>query len=681
MFSFLPQLDLAGDLTRHFLWDQWSQLFVFLIVGIGLLILPYAWKYFDKPSDRWKFLGTFFPFALAMLGVVLADHLLILFICWEATSLLSYFLISFKGEEEAGRRSALHTALITGAGGLCLLCAIILFGSTNGTWTLTALTSQSLGSHEYGHWIAALLLVAAFTKSAQFPFHFWLAGAMSAPTPASAYLHSATMVKAGIYLLFRIHPALEGITWAFPLLLVVGLITFSIGAMSSILQKDLKAALAGTTVSNLGLMVALTSAPFAGFQEVLVLTVLAHAIYKAGLFLFAGVIEHIAHSRSIERLQGLKKTYPVLAVLGLFLAGANIGFPFTLGYFAKEGAAWPTEWKILVILGTVLLGKAGLLVAVKPFWGQRKGISEAAVDDFPPSFWMQLGPFILAAASWFSPFFLTGWLIPSYSFSPQMFLSLFILILAIALYQFWKPSWAEWWNTNSIPAGASLFDQLWFGQINILGASSRCLQNGKLSFYLSIILLTTLLGLLSILDFSRLQFLPASDSLSGLSVVGLGFITLFLVLSTGLLIRSEKVLHSILLLGLTGFSLALIFALLGAPDLALTQVSVEALTVFLFAIALRRAANFSYEKNLAAKAFLSLALGAVLTLAVFSAAQTQSPSRIAGYFSENSYLLAHGKNVVNVILVDFRGLDTLGEITVLCLAGMGILSLLERKKT
>jgi len=675
-FAILPQL--GKDLV---LLDRWSLLFSTLILGIGALIAIYAWQYFGDKKGRVKFYGAFFPFMAAMLGVVLFNHLVLIFICWELTSILSFFLISFKGAYAEARRGALHAALITGAGGLCLLSGILLLAG-QGVWTIQELLASDFASLPNANWIAALFVLAAFTKSAQFPFHFWLPGAMAAPTPASGYLHSATMVKAGVYLLFRLSPVFESLDWFGQTLMLAGFCTFFLGAITSIFQMDLKAVLAGTTLANLGLMVALIGAPFDSARDAVVALVLAHALYKAGLFLFAGVVEHLAETRDLSRISGLGKVFPKTMWVGALLAGANLGLPFTLGYYAKGLMDVPLAWKLALMFGFTLLGKAGLLVAIRPFLGKVAGAPGAHAKTHPPGGMMIFGPALLGLLSWTLPSLSGSWagglelptspLFPSLSFS--LFSALASCAISFYLAWMWQPSWVQWWNCNRFPNGARIFDEGWYGHLKFAGAITEFFQHGSLRVYLATIFGTFSLGLLFLVK------IPAEgDIYSGDMFVLIAFLVVAKVAGTAMACFSRTPIYSVIFVGLVGYALSLTFALLNAPDLALTQFSVETLSVLLLVLVLKRIPDTSEKRFPLAATFFSIVCGGAIGTAVYGAALQASPSRLRNFFAETSWLEAHGRNVVNVILVDFRGLDTFGEITVLALAGFGIYLLLKGK--
>lgn len=671
LFEFFPQWD-----SSLFFVDRWSTIFIWLIMGIGGLIAIYAWQYFDSSKSRIKFYSAFFPFLIAMLGVVLSSQLIHLYIAWELTTILSFFLVSFKGDSSDARRGAMHSILITGAGGLCLLAAILLLGSQD-IWTLQALNQIPLAELPNGDLIGVLILLAAITKSAQFPFHFWLPGAMSAPTPASAFLHSATMVKAGIYLLFRLSPTLGSLEWFSETLTFIGLTTFFIGSVSSIFQMDLKAVLAGTTLSNLGLMVGLIGGTFEGSDNALIALVIAHALYKAGLFLFAGIVEHIAMTRDLSRISGLGKVFPGTQMLGLILAGASLGLPFTMGYYAKSLIHLPFVWKMALLAGFTLLGKAGILVAVRPFRGRLAGSPAAHATKLPSKRLLLVSPIVLGGLSWILPFLSHHWApyleLPLSDVVPEIsFILILSLVTAVAATYFslmWRPSWVEWWAASPFPTFSHLFDEFWFGHLKFATLLTRIIQNGFLPFYLISIFGAFCLGLLFFW-----QVPMGQDNFGS----GLAYILIFLaigkVLGTILVVNSKVPIHSVIFVGLVGYSLALTFALLGAPDLALTQFAVETLTVLLLVFALRGTPNFSSvsQTRRLAKGIFATACGLVVGASVYTAALAPAPSRVKDFFSEASWLEAHGRNVVNVILVDFRGLDTMGEVVVLALAGFGV---------
>lgn len=657
-----------------FKWDLWNQLFMLLIIGIGALVSVHAWGYFKDRASRLKFFAVFLPFALSMLGVVSFDNLLLLFIAWELTSILSFYLITFKGEAIEARRGGQHSLLITGMGGLALLGGILLLGATENVWTISAALDTDLRANPAGPWIAGLIVLGALTKSAQFPFHFWLSGAMTAPTPASAYLHSATMVKAGIYLLYRLWPVIsqfENIAW---FVFFSGILTFAWGAFISLLQLDLKGVLAGTTVAHLGLMAAMIAWPEHDLSTALYALILSHAVYKAGLFLFSGVIEKMANTRRIDVMSGLRFKSPFIFGIGLLLAGASLGLPGTLAYYAKSLIDLPLAWKAALSLGFLILGKAGLLVAVRPFLGPRSLNN----DPMPKLTLMWIPPLLLALISWFVipvwRFDMIAWDFKNLSFSMGA------ALIAIALLQRWRPEWQQTLHKFIFIQGANSFDKIWYSHLHFAEAIRNIIQTDSLSKHLLTVVFTFATGLIWLIYSTGLMTAIAWPPQIPLNDV---FVWLCLgkIAATFFVLKTKSPILSILFLGLVGYLFAVVLALAGAPDLAMTQFSVETLSVLVLLYALKGTpsveAPFSLTKI--SGAIISILVGVSVTLATGIASLSVSESRLRDFFAQTSWLEAHGRNVVNVILVDYRALDTMGEISVLGIAALGVYLLLSSK--
>lgn len=658
-----------------FLWDKWSQLFILLICGIGLLVALHAWGYFKDKASKVKFFAVFFPFALSMAGVVVFDHLILLFIAWELTSILSFFLITFKGETHEARRGGQHSLLITGLGGLSLLGGILLLGATEGSWTISEALNVNLNSNPAGVWIAGLIILGALTKSAQFPFHFWLSGAMTAPTPASAYLHSATMVKAGIYLLYRLWPMLSTIADVTWIVFSLGIITFAWGSFTSLLKLDLKGVLAGTTIAHLGLMVAMIAWPNHDLSVALFALVLSHAIYKAGLFLFSGVIEKMAETRRIDLMSGLRKQSPLIFGIGLILAGASLGLPGTLAYQAKGHIDLPLMWKLALTLGFLVLGKAGLLVAVRPFLG----VTTSPTKPPPGLTLMWIPPLILGLISWLVvPLGSAGkmnWELKN------LILSLGAATIAIALLRRWTPDWQKTLNRGPWPQGDDLFDRIWYGHLDFAKFVRRLVQPNSLVIFILTVISSFILGILYLTAATATPALiawPTSFPLNDIFV----WLCVGKILATLLVLRTTVPILSVLFLGLVGYLFALVLALAGAPDLAMTQFSVETLSVLVLLYAMKGVGPFEPAKLSVrlAGGVVSVLVGIAVTLATAIASLSKKESRLGEYFGDTSWIEAHGRNVVNVILVDYRALDTLGEITVLGVAALGVYLLLAPKQ-
>lgn len=657
-----------------FRWDPWSQLFIALICGIGFLVAIHAWGYFKSKTSKAKFFAVFLPFALSMAGVVTLDHLLLLFIAWELTSILSFYLVTFNGESPDARRGGQHALLITGMGGLSLLGGILLLGATENAWTLTAALNVDLALNPLGGWIAGLIVLGALTKSAQFPFHFWLSGAMTAPTPASAYLHSATMVKAGIYLFYRLWPflsAAENVTW---IVFTIGIITFAWGAFLSLMQLDLKGVLAGTTIAHLGLMTAMIAWPDHDLSVALFALVLSHATYKAGLFMFSGVIEKLSDTRRIDLMSGLRFQSPFIFGIGLILAGASLGLPGTLAYYAKSLMDLPLMWKLALTLGFLILGKAGLLVAVRPFMGPPPAVAKSSSGLTL----MWIPPLFLGLISWLA--IPLGGVGENHWEAKNLALSIGAAIIAVALLRRWSPEWQKALNNGPWIQGANFFDQIWYGHLDFAKFIRGLIQPSSLALYVLTVMATFTCGVLWIASAKTSMSLipwPRSIPLDDVFV----WLCLGQIVATLFVLRTTVPIRSILFLGLVGYLFAVILALAGAPDLAMTQFSVETLSVLVLLYAAKGVGPIE-RRPLPIRTvgiLVSSLVGVALTLATAIASLSTQESRLRQYFAETSWLEAHGRNVVNVILVDYRALDTMGEITVLGVAALGVFLLLSPK--
>lgn len=671
----LLPFDSATEISNIFLWDSWSQLFINLIVGIGLLVCVSAWGYFKQISYRIKFFSVLLPFAAAMAGVVTFDNLILLFIAWEMTSILSFYLITFKGDVYEARRGGQQSLLITGMGGLALLGGIILLGVTEGAWTLSTALQVNLANNPHGAWIAGLIILGAITKSAQFPFHFWLTGAMTAPTPASAYLHSATMVKAGIYLLYRLWPMLQTLEAVPTVVFALGIITCGWGVFLSLMQLDLKGVLAGTTIAHLGLMVAMISWPNHDLSAALFALIVSHASYKAGLFLFSGVVEQLAGTRRIDLMSGLRKKSPFIFGIGLILAGASLGLPGTLAYHAKSMIHLPLGWKLALTLAFLVLGKAGMLVAVRPFLGTSS--HQPTTNKNLTLMW--LPPLMLSLFSWLAlPLNLVN---GSTDWSQNtVLLSLATALVAIALLRKWTPEWTALLNRGPWPQGDDLFDKVWYAHLDFAKFVRKIIQSDSLGIYVLTIMAVFSTAVLWLVGDMQMFLIEWPQSIPWNDV----FVWLCFgkIVATFFVLRTSQPILSILFLGLVGYLFAVVLALAGAPDLAMTQFSVETLSVLVLLYAIKGVGSLKPRAAITRDfaIVISIAVGIAVAMVTGIASLTVQPSRLREFFAATSWVEAHGRNVVNVILVDYRALDTLGEVTVLGIVGLGIYLLLSNVK-
>ncbi|MFN3712107.1 MAG: monovalent cation/H+ antiporter subunit A [Alcanivoracaceae bacterium] len=708
----LPWLPGAG-LALAFRLDGLAWLFALLILGIGLLVIVYGHYYLYKSDRGGRFFSLLLLFMAAMLGVVTADNLLLLVVFWELTSISSFLLIGYWSHQSAARKGARMALTVTGSGGLALLAGVILIGQTVGSYDLgTVLASGDLiRASQLYPLILVLVLLGVFTKSAQFPFHFWLPHAMSAPTPVSAYLHSATMVKAGVFLLARFYPALSGTDLWFLLVSTAGLLTLVVGAWMALFRHDLKGLLAWSTISHLGLITLLfgLSTPLAAVAAVF--HIINHAIFKASLFMAAGIIDHETGTRDIRRLGGLRRYLPHTAVLATVAAMAMAGVPLLNGFLSKEmffaEAAQTPLYGSLHWLVPLLATVAGMLSVAYSlrfvndvFFGAAPATLQAHGPEEPPRFMrvpvellvvlclavgvvpaLVIGPLLAASAS-----ATLGGALPEYSlslwhgFNLALAMSVVALVGGVLLYRFRAPLFAmqRRWPRPHAP---DVFELSIQKLVMATGALVRWIDNGALQRYMVWLLLPVALMMLAVIssmpDWIGERPLTPVD---GLSVL-LTALTVVVALATTVLRRQRLI--ALLMISIVGLIVSLAFLRLSAPDLALTQLSVEVVTVLLLMLAMYflpgRGTIESTRWDITRDLFLSVSIGAGIgLLALF--VMTHPGDTISTFFIDNSVTGGGGTNVVNVILVDFRGFDTLGEITVMAIAAAGIYALLKELK-
>jgi multicomponent Na+:H+ antiporter subunit A len=708
------------DLDLSFFVDGLSLTFALTISGIGALVVLYSGAYLKGDPHLGRFFAFLLAFMGAMLGLVLADNLLALFMFWELTSVTSFLLIGYDHTRQASRRGAIQALVITNIGGMALLAGAILVHQLTGVWDMSALGGDVQSNALYGV-VLAMFLVAAFTKSAQVPLHFWLPNAMEAPTPVSAFLHSATMVQGGVYLLARTTPWLGG-TQAWTLILVCfGGATLLWGALGALRQTDLKQMLAQTTIASLGLSVLLIGLGTEAAIAAMIIYFVAHALYKAGLFMAVGAIDHEAGTRDITVLGGLADKMPV-TFIGVALASlAMIGLPLTLGYFAKEEmylGLMDWQWDDIAVLIVLLAGNAmlagiAMLILVKPFLGPVLPTPKSA-HEAPIA--MLAGPIVLGAAGivastmpdWLGATVLEpgatavlGEAVTSHltlainPASPLLWLSIATWMLGYLVYRqaaamrtvLRRLGVALGWTADTV------FDTVMFGLIRFSGAVTRMLHHGRLELYLvtvfAALALALIVPLLALGGYHVL--LPDAElgnwwlklSWPELRPYEWGVIALALV-GLGAVLTATNRLVAILALGIQGTSVALIFLLFAAPDLAFTQFMVEILSVVILGLVMTRLRLDERDQrpleDLARDGTLALICGVGVSLMLLVVLSGTLDTRLSDLFTATSVPIAHGHNIVNVILVDYRGFDTLGEIAVVMGAGIAVMALLRRKK-
>ncbi|WP_462329621.1 hydrogen gas-evolving membrane-bound hydrogenase subunit E [Thiohalocapsa halophila] len=730
----LPWIPALG-LTLALRLDGLALTFVLLVLAIGLLVSVYARYYLPAAAPRGRFHALMLVFQAAMLGLVLAGNLLWLVLCWELTSLLSFLLIAFDPASRAARRGAGIALLVTAGGGIALLAGVLLLGQVVGSYDLDAVLAagETIRDHPLHGPILVLILLGVFTKSAQFPLHAWLPAAMAAPTPVSAYLHSATLVKAGVFLLARLWPVFSPTELWFPLVGGVGLVTFVFGAYVALFKHDLKGLLAYSTISHLGLMVFLfgLGTPLAAVAGLF--HALNHAVFKASLFMAAGIIDHETGTRDMRRLRGLFTCLPITATLALVATGAMAGVPLLNGFLSKEmffaetldppvAAAAPDTLKAL--LNTLLPGAAvlgGLLsVAYSLRFGHDVFFNGPPIGQCPPrepSWWMRLpvaalvavcllvgvlpqqtvapllttastgmlsAPGDAAAAVPLPEFHLALW----QGLTPAVWMSAAALALGMLVYALRRPLFR--WHRMYFPRlrAARLYHRS--GAALVAHARALLARLGPATLPVSAAwLFATAVAAgaagwwLGDADTTG----PGATDWRSVLPVDVPSLAAALVLASGVSAiarHPDRRLTAVLWTGAVGLVVSLTFAHFSAPDLALTQIAVEVITTLLLLVVLVQLPAVPAGGRMPPgpsapgampghRLRLALAGAAGVGSAVVAAVALLRPeATIAEWFLEHAAPAAHAANVVNAILVDFRALDTLGEITVLAMAGLGV---------
>jgi multicomponent Na+:H+ antiporter subunit A len=698
------------DVQLAFRLDGLSMVFTLLITGAGFFVALYAMAYFRGHPHQGRFFAFFLLFMVAMLGLVLADDLILLFVFWELTTVASFLLIGFDHAKERARESARQALLVTGAGGLALLAGVLLLQGVAGTGRLSeiaGLGDQVRGDALYAP-ILVLVLLGAFTKSAQFPFHFWLPNAMAAPTPVSAYLHSATMVKAGIYLLARLHPTLGGTpawTWT---LTVVGGITAVWGALLSLRATDLKVALAWTTVMALGTLTLFLGSEAPIGLAAAITFLLVHALYKCALFLVVGNVDHEAGTREIRLCRGLGRAMPLTALAALVAALSMSGFPPFLGFLGKElkyeGAlAVASEpWfaaTASVLANACMVAMAGVL-AVRPFFGVR-GETPRTPHEAPPA--MLAGPLVMGilglALGLMPPIVGHGLVQPAvtaivggpvdltfklfHGITLPLILSALTVGLGVVVYRF-RGSLRRGLDAlvERLPAtGDRAYQQGMALLARLTELPTRGLQSGRLRMYLAV----TLTALTASVGYALVRHGGPSlrIDLEGVPFPKWGVVLLVAVGVVAVLAAKTR-LVAVCALGLVGAGVALVFVLYGAPDVAITQLMVDILVVTILALVLPRLPRFRPADGTKRRfrpldAAIAASFGLVMAVLLLGVASVGVDREITRYYELHGVPDAYGRNLVNVILVDFRAFDTLGEIVVLSIAGLAVWALLARR--
>jgi multicomponent K+:H+ antiporter subunit A len=703
--TWMPEL----ALNLAFRLDGLSLLFNILILGIGLLIILYAHYYLAKDEPYGRFYAFLMLFMASMVGISMSDNLILLWLFWELTSLSSFLLIGYWSHQSDARKGARMALTVTGAGGLALLAGLLLLGDMAGSFNMGDVLASGdviLADSRYPLMLG-LVLLGAFTKSAQFPFHFWLPHAMAAPTPVSAYLHSATMVKAGIFLMARLHPAIAGSELWSVVVSLVGIVTMLYGAWFALMKTDLKGILAFSTVSHLGLITVLLGigSPMAILAALF--HILNHATFKAALFMSAGIIDHETGTRELKQLGGLKKAMPVTALLTTLAAAAMAGVPLFNGFLSKEmffteALATPVlgglSWLLpaLAALGGILSVAYSLRLVHAVFFKPAREAPPKTPHE-PPHL-MRLPVEILVVlcvvVGLFPAFMATGLLelasqavIGSpldfhlaiwHGVNLPLIMSLLAFVVGIALY--WRHGEVRRFTQQFAGVDARrVFERMLVSMGYRAEQFIAALEGNSLQRYVGWLWLGALvMGGIGLVQITDLTGAAGNQELDGILILGAGML-MFGGVATAATHRYRLI--SLLMLSVVGLFVALTFARFSAPDLALTQLSVEVVTMILLMLALFFLPQKTPRESSPLRNVRDMLLAGTLGLVIASlnyAVMTRETLSISSFFVENSKPGGGGYNVVNVILVDFRGFDTLGEITVLAIAGLAIFKLLNR---
>ncbi|KEP30992.1 cation:proton antiporter [Bacillus safensis] len=714
--------------------DGLSLLFALLITGIGSLVVLYSIFYLSKEKEQ---LGSFYTYLLmfmtAMLGVVLSDNMVVLYLFWELTSISSFLLIGYWYKRERSRYGATKSLLITVFGGLAMLGGFILIYLITDSFSIREAVNQLQLIMASPYFIPAMILIllGAFTKSAQFPFYIWLPDAMEAPTPVSSYLHSATMVKAGIYLVARFSPIFAISEVWFWTISIVGLVTLFWGSFHAVRQNDLKAILAYSTVSQLGMIMLMLGVGAAAIHEnnpaffgaavlAAIFHLINHATFKGSLFMAAGIIDHETGTRDIRKLGGLMTIMPITFTITLIGTFSMAGLPPFNGFLSKElfftsmirisdisftdVSTWGAIFPALAWLASVFTFIYSMMLLFKTFRG-RLNIDQLEKKPHEAPIGMLIPPIILAAlvvTFFFFPNILAysviepaiAAIIPEaietgsrfsvkieawHGFQPELYMTIGVVVLGTIGYltlSKWRPMYnifKEKWSFNA------LYDRSLIG----LEKGSYRLTNSYMTGFLRDYLVYVFGFMIIVIGgvmFYQQAFSFQTDQAASIGTYEV-ILSLVMVAATIATVFASSRLTAIIALGVMGYTLSLFFVIFRAPDLALTQLIIETISVALFLLCFYHLPKLSLKQKTRrfkmTNFIISLGVGVVVTCLAFASTSQQSLDTISTYFIENSYKLAGGDNIVNVILVDFRGFDTLFEITVLAIAALGIYGLLK----
>ena len=685
--------------------------FAMLILGIGLLIIAYARFYLSREDNMGEFFTYLLLFQGAMVGIVISDNILLLLVFWELTSLSSFLLIGYWKHLPEGRQGARMALTVTGMGGLAMIGGMLLLGQIVGSYDLSVILQNRNLIQASPMYLPALILIllGCFTKSAQFPFHFWLPHAMSAPTPVSAYLHSATMVKAGIFLMARMWPVLSGTPEWFMIVTTAGLITMVLGAVIALFKHDLKSLLAFSTVSHLGLITMLLGTGTAFGAMAAMFHILNHATFKAALFMSAGIIDHEAHTRDIRRLGGLRHLMPVTFVIASLAALSMAGIPLLNGFLSKEMMleeathtalfGMPLLVPVMATIGSLFSAAYCFRFISHTFLGPQRDDYPATPHDPPVGLWLPPAILVvLVVAIGVAPFLAEPFIkvvtasvlgdaaeLPKAYFKiwhglvPALYMSMIAVVGGLLMLLIFKPALGVW-DKAARPEAKHIFDAVIASAVSLARRIIAPLHDGAFTRYAAIMAVT-------VMAVSYHAWATGTVGAPTRSVQPANFVQiagwLMLVAATcGLVVLHRNRLLSLILIGLVGLVVSVGFVFFSAPDLAMTQLTVEVVTIILLLLALNFLPNHTPVESSVLRrtrdgtVAVAAGLGAAAISYHYLLRDTIAPS-ISDFHLANSYKGGGGTNVVNVILVDFRGFDTYGEIIVLGIAALIIYALTE----
>ncbi|SDN00645.1 Na+/H+ antiporter subunit A [Sediminibacillus halophilus] len=713
-YPWIPSLGISLD----FYLDGLSLLFVLLISGIGALVTLYSIFYLHKSEKLAHFYVYLLLFMTAMLGVVLSDNVYVLYTFWELTSISSFLLIGYWNHREGSRYGAMKSMLITVFGGLSMLGAFMLLHVITGVTSVQQMIGSVdlILSSDYLPLILTLLLLGAFTKSAQFPFHIWLPDAMEAPTPVSAYLHSATMVKAGIFLVARFSPIFHGYEWFFIVVSGIGIITLCWASYMAVRQTDLKGILAFSTVSQLGMIMAMLGFGTEAAVFAAVFHILNHATFKGSLFMIAGIIDHESGTRDIRKLGGLMTLMPISATLALFasLSMAGVPLPFLNGFYSKElffenslhigdttlliASVMKQAIPYLAVFGSIFTFVYSMYFLFGTFTGKQK-LEQLPKKPHEAPIGMLIAPAILVFGVIFIGLFpnlfnetflahaaeaISGvktheHIVYWHGLKPAFYMSLIVVAFGTILYLFRE----KWWNIYKTIPGDLSFNRVYNRTLKGLDVYTSKLtkgyMNGSLRRYTALII-STIFIVTGLVMAGTNGFTFKTDDLAPITLPEI-FVGIMVIAGAVGTILAKNNVAAIIILGVSGYGQALLFVFYRAPDLALTQLVIETITVALLLLCFHHLPQLSRRTEgtgfRLTNAVIAVGFGTLMTLIGISAHSSKWFATISDYFLETSHDLGGGDNVVNVILVDMRGLDTLFEITVLGIAAFSIYSLIK----